>query len=413
MRHRLQFAALLGLSFLFSSPVQLHAQEPKTGRGKPWKRHTIDDSSRGADGARLADVNGDKLPDIATGWEEGGQVRVCLHPGYKKVRAKWPSVLVGKVRSPEDAVFVDLDNDGAVDVVSACEGGTKQMFAHWAPRDPKKYLDPSSWKTENFPAVKKTTRWMFATPMQIDNKLGLDLVIGSKDPKGQVGWLQAPKNPRLLGEWKYYPMYRAGWIMSLVAADMDGDKDLDVLVSDRRGKTRGCLWLENPGPGPTQTKLWKQHRIGPASEVMFLDLADLDKDGRKDVIVPWHNQKLLVHWGGKTGDDWRTTEIQFPKNTGSGKAVRIADVNMDGKLDIVLACAGAKKGSGIVWLSYRKTPRDTVWDVHEISGLAGIKFDLNQLADLDGDGDLDIINTEERTNGRGLGVVWYENPTKN
>jgi len=28
-------------------------------RGAPWVRHTIDDSSRGADGTRLADVNGD------------------------------------------------------------------------------------------------------------------------------------------------------------------------------------------------------------------------------------------------------------------------------------------------------------------------------------------------------------------
>ena len=32
----------------------------------------IDASSRGADGVRLADVNGDGLMDITTGWEEGG-----------------------------------------------------------------------------------------------------------------------------------------------------------------------------------------------------------------------------------------------------------------------------------------------------------------------------------------------------
>ena len=38
---------------------------------EPWPRHVIDDSSVGADGVRLADVNGDGLPDITTGWEEG------------------------------------------------------------------------------------------------------------------------------------------------------------------------------------------------------------------------------------------------------------------------------------------------------------------------------------------------------
>ena len=48
--------------------------------------------------------------------------------------------------SPEDAVFVDLDNDGAVDVISCCEGKTKSVFVHWAPRDKDKYLDAAAWK---------------------------------------------------------------------------------------------------------------------------------------------------------------------------------------------------------------------------------------------------------------------------
>src|SRR4051794_21927031 len=87
-------------------------------RGPAWVRHTVDESSRGADGVRLADVNGDGLPDVATGWEEGGRVRVCLNPGPALARRPWPSVTVGRVGSPEDAVFVDLDGDGSTDVVS-------------------------------------------------------------------------------------------------------------------------------------------------------------------------------------------------------------------------------------------------------------------------------------------------------
>ncbi len=38
----------------------------------PWPLHIIDDIPHGADGVRLADVNRDGLPDITTGWEEGG-----------------------------------------------------------------------------------------------------------------------------------------------------------------------------------------------------------------------------------------------------------------------------------------------------------------------------------------------------
>jgi hypothetical protein len=100
------------------------------GGGPAWARHTIDASSRGADGVRLADVNGDGLPDIATGWEEGGQVRLCLNPGPARARRPWPAVTVGRVGSPEDAVVVDLDGDGAPDVVSCCEGITRSVFVH-------------------------------------------------------------------------------------------------------------------------------------------------------------------------------------------------------------------------------------------------------------------------------------------
>jgi hypothetical protein len=390
------------------------AAQEKSARGPIWKMHTIDAASKGADGARLMDVNGDGLVDVVTGWEEGSEVRLCLHPGKDKVRQPWPGVRVGKVGSPEDAVFVDLDRDGAVDVISCCEGKTNQVFVHWAPKEKSQYLDEKAWKTESFPAVKDMTQWMYCEPMQIDGSNGIDLVVGGKNKNGQVGWLQAPADPRDLAGWKYHSLYRAGWIMSLVAADMDGDGDMDMLVSDRRGKSRGCLWLENPGVGEMQTKPWKEHRIGPVGEeVMLLELADLDGDGLLDVLVPTFDRKLFFFQRLKGSPDaWKTRPIAFPEATGSGKAVRVADVNLDGKLDIVLACANAEKGSGIVWMSYRDSPLDAEWDVHEVSGLPGIKFDLNQLADLDGDGDLDIINTEEREGGGGLGVVWYENPTR-
>ena len=66
----------------------------------PWKRHIIDNTSRGADGVRLADVNGDSRPDIVTGWEEGGVVRVYFHPGNAKAKEPWPHVEVGRVKSP-------------------------------------------------------------------------------------------------------------------------------------------------------------------------------------------------------------------------------------------------------------------------------------------------------------------------
>ena len=124
----LQIVSVIGL--VIAIPSAARADEKIVEFGKTWLRHTIDDSSRGADGVRLRDVNGDGLPDIATGWEEGGRIRVYRNPGPAACRKPWPAVTVGKVRSPEDAVFVDLDDDGRLDVVSSCEGGNRTMYFH-------------------------------------------------------------------------------------------------------------------------------------------------------------------------------------------------------------------------------------------------------------------------------------------
>ena len=55
---------------------------------------------------------------------------------------------------------------------------------------------------------------------------------------------------------------------------------------------------------------------------------------------------------------------------------------------------------------------DATWIDHEISGPAGSKFDRIELIGLDGDGDLDVLTTEENDgpDSLGMGVIWYENP---
>lgn len=383
--------------------------------GQAWPRHTIDDSSRGADGVRLMDVNGDGLPDIATGWEEGGRIRVYLHPGPTEVTSRWPAVTVGEVKSPEDAVFVDLDGDGATDVVSCCEGRTKTVFVHWAPRR-EEYLQGTAWHTQALPCTEQAQAWMFALPMQIDGRHGIDLVVGSKGKNATVGWLESPEDPRRVSEWTFHPFYRAGWIMSLQARDMDADGDLDVLTTDRKGNARGLLWLENPGSGSPELRSatgWREHRIGGQDrEVMFLAVGTIAEANDIDIVIAvrgrglaWFSQRAV------TSESWLLTEVAMPPNCGSGKGVAIGDVDLDGRVDLVFSCEHAEPPlSGVRWLS-RTVSGDAggTWQDHEISGPRGIKFDRLELIDLDSDGDLDVLTCEERHN---LGVFWYENPTR-
>lgn len=383
--------------------------------GQAWQRHTIDDSSRGADGVRLADVNGDGRLDIATGWEEGGRIRVYLNPGPQAATTRWPSVTVGNVKSPEDAVFVDLDADGAMDVVSCCEGRTKTVFVHWAP-GVDAYLQPAAWQTVALPCTEQKQAWMFALPMQIDGRRGTDLVVGSKGGNATIGWLESPEDPRDLSQWKFHSLYRAGWIMSLQARDMDADGDLDVLATDRKGKKRGLLWLENPGPQDPALRAatgWGEHRIGGADrEMMFLAVGSLRKPDDVDIVAAVKGRGLAwFHQQDVAAQTWSLTEIEMPAGCGSGKGVAIGDVNLDGRVDLVFTCEHAEPPrSGVRLLSRTATSSgDGNWRDEEISGPHGIKFDRVELIDLDADGDLDVLTCEERHN---LGVFWYENPTR-
>ena len=376
---------------------QVHAE--------PWSRHTIDNSSRGADGVRVADVNGDGLMDLTTGWEEGGVIRVYLNPGPDESKQPWPAVTVGTVKSPEDAVFADIDRDGATDVVSSCEGRTRQMFVHWAPTNADHYLEASAWRTDKIRCADNGQMWMFSLPMQIDGRFGVDLIVGSKGADASVGWLQAPANPRDMDAWKIHRLYDAGWIMSLIARDLDQDGDQDVLVSDRKGPRRGVLWLENPGPSDAASgQRWITHRLGAADrEVMFLGVGDHDGDDPGDVFAACRGSGIVMLSLSR-----RTlTDIPMPANCGSGKGVAVADVDLDGGTDVVFTCENATGNkSGVRWLSREKAGG---WRDHEISGREGIKFDRIEMLDLDRDGDLDVVTCEERAN---LGVIWYENPTR-
>lgn len=395
--------------------------------GDPWPLHVIDDSSRGADGVRLADVNGDGLPDITTGWEEGGITRVYLHPGYKNVRNRWPAVTVGRTPNVEDAVFVDLDADGRTDVVTSCEGGTRTVFVHFAPADPAAYLDPEAWKPEPIPASKGRQMWMFCLPVQVDGRAGIDLVAAGKGAGAEIGWFEAPEDPRRLDRWRWHPLSPAGWIMSLIAADLDADGDWDILTTDRKGPHRGCRWLENPGPGPRQSAPWKSRAIAGADrEVMFMAVAG-ERPGQGEKPVPADLlvavkpgpllllRRTLTNRESARSAEWEMFEIAMPPGTGTGKGVAAGDLDGDGVLEVVFSCEHASGDKvGLMWLDPAGEWSDGDWTAHHLSGPAGIKFDRIELVDLDGDDDLDVLTCEESQpvegRRRGLGVIWYENP---
>jgi hypothetical protein len=367
--------------------------------GEPWTRHAVDNTFDGADGVKLKDVNNDGRPDITTGWEEGGVVRVYLHPLPEKVRDPWPSVTVGAVESPEDAVFADVDADGAVDVISATEGNNKSLYVHWAPAEAARYLDPAAWETTAIPAS-QGVQWMFLLPAQI-NGGSPDLIAAGKNENAAIGWFEVPEAPRNVAEWKWHSLRQAGWVMSIRLLDMNADGELDIVYGDRKGPSRGIWWLQNPGIAQV-AESWTPQLIGTAErDVMFLDYKQEASATRFTAAISGGGILSLTR--ASADADWQRQEIPMPQNTGTGKGVAIGDLDHDGIDDLAVTCENAKDKHGVFWLK-----RDGEHlRAQAISGLPGTKFDLIELVDLDEDGDLDLLTCEEREK---IGVIWYENP---
>jgi len=378
-----------------------------------WQRHTIDAADpvnhlAGADGVRLSDLDGDGRLDLVTGWEEGNQIRICLQPAPEKIREPWHAITIGAVRSPEDAVFADLDGDGRLDVVSATEGRERKIFVHWAPASPTDLTDGTTWTTVPFPDSIGEQWWMYTLPLDVDQDGDTDLVIGSKNTGASITWLVNPggKTAKDLSRWESFRITDAGWIMSLDILERDGERFL--VYSDRKGTASGIhiapILREAPWFGAPVL-------AGAAGEeVMFLDIAYYDDDARLDIIAAIRPQTVRVYLQpDQPAGVWEKTIEYDPVPTdrfGSVKAVRAMQVPFAVRIDgvvpgLVVTCENAKGDKAGVLLSEGRAS----WK--SISGTEGIKFDRIELLDLDGDGDLDIITCEESA---GLGVVWYENP---
>ena len=331
----------------------------------------------------------------------------------------WKVITAGKSPDAEDAVFFDADGDGDLDIISSAEGRARRIQVHWAP-PVGSYTRESEWRTETLHS--DGSQWMFAVPMDVDRRRGPDLIVGGKNEGASIGWLESPADPRRAGDWTFHRLSDAGWIMSLIVTDMNRDGLPDVLLSDRIGKMAGVRWLENPGPisvalnGP-----WTNHWVGGRERApMLIDTGDLDGDGVDEIVVPHYLKDdfrlSIFKRSSPTADSWVEHAIRYPRIAGRPKAVAIGDIDLDGRRDLVLSAEQAVDGKrGIVWLRFRDSPFQGDWNVFDVSGPEGVKFDLNLLLDVDADGDLDVINSEENDNARdgkpGLGVVWYENPT--
>ena len=125
--------------------------------------------------------------------------------------------------------------------------------------------------------------------------------------------------------------------------DIDNDGDMDVVITETNWKTGTALWcLMNDGTG----YLNKRKCGGIFS--FALELADMDGDGYLDVLLGAHESEKSIDFTGIVWNDGRgnfdkhnnTRLPQHKKKWASVPEVSAADLDNDGDLDIVYSRAG-------------------------------------------------------------------------
>jgi hypothetical protein len=202
-----------------------------------------------------------------------------------------------------------------------------------------------------------------------------------------------------------------GYAYGIAAADLDGDGDLDLVSSDTTDdrtprKENGTLhWFENDAKGN-----FTGHVIAGIEPGWFERVAvgDIDGDGRPDVVVVLNRAGSLVWFRNPGKPATRPWERHAVVNGGLPGAydVALADLDGDGRLDV--AASSWTRGNRFAW--YRnpgKAGFAKEWPSHVIED------DLRETrtiraADFNGDGRPDLLGT---ASGASL-VTWYENVGK-
>ena len=182
--------------------------------------------------------------------------------------------------------------------------------------------------------------------------------------------------------------------------DLDGDGDIDVVGAAAAGNI--VSWFENTAGNGSA---WTEHVLsGAFTGASGVYVIDLDKDGDLDIIGGTQSGAGKVAWWENTDGVFSAPIEHLIDNANQCFAPFAADLDNDGDLDIVGGSA-ATAPSLIVWWESDGTPLDGGWTKHTIHTPAGTWACGVYAYDIDRDGDLDVIGTVYADND----VIWLEN----
>ena len=316
------------------------------GAAGGWQRHGSLDASAsiGANGAVLFDVDDDDDLDVVCaryqddlGWWE--------NPGGELDGTPWTfHVLSYESRYLHDMILVDLDQDGAAEELVA-----NLNQGYWSADITIKWFRRGADPTGLWQAHVIEDDRAEGTP---HGHAGMD--VGDVDGDGHVdlayanGWYEAPDDPT--GSWIWHEISTLYGISNALLRDMDGDLDLDQVVSAGH-HGYGVYWLE--APEDPLLEPWAEHTVDAAiHHPECLAVLDLDFDADLDIVTcdlffgedpgepGWdeevHNVYVFENLGGP--DSWALDSIA--PNSFPSHLLQMVDLDQNGKPDILSEATG-------------------------------------------------------------------------
>lgn len=210
----------------------------------------------------------------------------------------------------------------------------------------------------------------------------LDIVAGNF-------WYLAPN-------WEKHPVREVEQIRgraddySNLPLDVNKDGHTDLISCNYR--SHSLYWIQNPGPSAPAGQTWVKHEIEKPGPMETGRLADVDGDGRLDVLP--NGTQFAAWWDVEPGPVPKWTRFPLPEQL-AGHGSGFGDINGDGRNDVI-----GPKG----WAEAPEDRRNGRWVYHpEFDLWKGASIPI-LVQDVDADGDNDLIW------GRGhrFGLYWME-----
>jgi hypothetical protein len=210
---------------------------------------------------------------------------------------------------------------------------------------------------------------------------------------GSVDWLRSKNS-----QWERVVLCDyLGRVADVKSFDFDADGDLDIAVAEFGWRTTGrVLLLENTTrqSSKTASPKFEQRTLDERHGAVQIEIADLDGNRRPDVIalLAQEHEALFVYLNQPDGSFLPRELFRAPHPVWGYSGFQLLDLNGDGRLDVLLTNGDMMDGPtlkpyhSIAWL---ENIGDLKFEPHTLAELPGVH--RAEAADLDGDGDLDIV----------------------